>query len=319
MGTRRQATRLARGETGEGNSQLPSDLWYSCYVSAALSVLWVELDARREGGRGTGDADADAGGHGVGRGGHVAAGRGRGVGGGGGTALQEAMAAAAASAAAAAAIAAAQLPVPRAHHAAVAFDGGMLLHGGWSDRGDEAMELHNGVRSDTHLLRPSIDGLGTSHEVSRYSGADNGGGDGEGGGGGRGEGVTATSALCWNWVSPMTSGSAPRRAHHTATLLDERARLLVCGGWDGFARVSALNVLCLADWRWSAVRSCGAVPAGISDHAVGRMRDGSVLLVGRPAAARELTGTHRWTVRLEACEVEGGGGGGGGAGGGGGG
>ena len=168
-------------------------------------------------------------------------------------------------------------PCPRAHHVAVAHGRGMLVHGGWSDRSGEAEELHHGVLCDTHWLR----------RAGADGGADVGGGEGADG---------------WTWWRPVVMGAPPRRSHHAASLTPSGDELLVCGGWDGFRRVPHVHVLDLTGWRWTALRSIGEPPAGLSDFGCVSLPSGPLMLVGRAAgagASGEVAFTDRWELQLE--------------------
>ena len=98
-------------------------------------------------------------------------------------------------------------PCARAFAASVSLRGGMVVHGGWSDAGVEAMELHNGVLSDVHWLRPEPTDV-----------------------------CNTASRRRWRWFSPQVMGSPPRRSHHVAAL-SAHDEVVVCGGSDGFHRV----------------------------------------------------------------------------------
>ncbi|KAL1527724.1 hypothetical protein AB1Y20_009109 [Prymnesium parvum] len=159
-------------------------------------------------------------------------------------------------------------PCARAFAASVALRGGLLVHGGWSDQGPDAQELHNGVLSCVHWLRPL-----------------------------HGEGGLGPAPL-WQWCAPQVSGSAPRRSHHTATAT-HGDDVVICGGSDGFHRVPHVHVLDTQVWSWSTARPLGEVPLGLSDHACARRPNGELLLVGKAANPGDVTWTDRWQVKVE--------------------
>ena len=160
-------------------------------------------------------------------------------------------------------------PLARAFAASVSLRGGMLVHGGYSTLGEDAFELHNGVLSDVHWLRPEA----------------------------------GTARPCWQWFTPTAAGMAPRRSHHAATLTC-REEAVFCGGSDGFHRVPHVNILDTETWTWNVARPVGDVPLGISDHACAATPTGGILLVGKSANTGDVTWTDRWEIRLEEVEEE---------------
>ena len=156
--------------------------------------------------------------------------------------------------------------------------GGMLIHGGWTDAGGDAQQLHNGVLCDVQVLQPRAE-----HQLDMALAAN------------------PPPKGPWSWWSPAVTGQPPRRSHHTLTAVDWRPELvLAVGGWDGFRRVPHVHALDMAAWAWSAVRPVGDTPVGVSDHACASLPSGSILVLGR-AAGGQAEWTDKWELSCEAA------------------